>query len=124
MEQRTKPYLLEYKKMIEIVNQWPELPFDYFPQIVPDWDNSARAGVKSLVLTGSTPELWAAHVESAYEYVQRYEGDKKLVFIKSWNEWAEGNYLEPDSKWGTRYLEILREVVKKLPNSPSNSTVT
>ncbi|MCK4664404.1 MAG: glycoside hydrolase family 99-like domain-containing protein [Bacteroidales bacterium] len=39
--------------------------------------------------------------------------EKKIIFIKSWNEWAEGNYLEPDLQWGARYLEVIKDVLKK-----------
>jgi Glycosyltransferase WbsX len=28
--------------------------------------------------------------------------------ITSWNEWAEGNYLEPDAEVGRGRLEVLR----------------
>ncbi|MBQ2189411.1 MAG: glycoside hydrolase family 99-like domain-containing protein, partial [Paludibacteraceae bacterium] len=38
--------------------------------------------------------------------------DKKqnqLVMLKSWNEWGEGNYIEPDKRWGQQYLDVLRE---------------
>jgi len=41
--------------------------------------------------------------------------DKKqnqLVMLKSWNEWGEGNYIEPDKRWGRKYLEVLRDVLK------------
>ena len=31
----------------------------------------------------------------------------KIIFLKSWNEWAEGNHLEPCEKWGKSYLEAL-----------------
>ena len=35
--------------------------------------------------------------------------DRRIVFVKSWNEWAEGNHLEPDLKFGRGYLEVLRD---------------
>lgn len=34
---------------------------------------------------------------------------KRLLFVKSWNEWAEGNHLEPDLKFGCGYLDVIRE---------------
>lgn len=113
VEARTKPIVVDYSKMIEIVDKWPDVDFDYFPQIMPDWDNSARAGSKSLILRGSTPELWAKHIKDACNYVKRYEGDRKIIFIKSWNEWAEANYLEPDQKFGKKYLEVLQQIIKQ-----------
>ncbi len=33
----------------------------------------------------------------------------KIILIKSWNEWGEGNYLEPDIRFGRKYLEVLKE---------------
>jgi hypothetical protein len=37
------------------------------------------------------------------------------VFLKSWNEWAEGNYLEPDRRHGSSYLEVVRDVMQRRP---------
>ena len=31
--------------------------------------------------------------------------------INAWNEWAEGNHLEPDQKWGRKYLEVTKEAI-------------
>ena len=35
--------------------------------------------------------------------------EERLLFVKSWNEWAEGNHLEPDLKFGLGYLDVIRE---------------
>lgn len=108
ISERTKPHIMDYKEFVNIISKWPNFDFDYFPQVIPDWDNSARAGVKSFIINGSTPALWLNHMQLATDYVKKYDPERQLVFIKSWNEWAEGNYLEPDQKWGNEYLTVLR----------------
>jgi lipopolysaccharide biosynthesis protein len=79
-----------------------------YPAIYPNWDNTPRAGRRGLALVGSTPERFRAHVRDAIERVASLPDDRRFVFVKSWNEWAEGNHLEPDLKFGTSYLEVLR----------------
>lgn len=110
---RRRPLIVDYKKYTKLIARWPEVNYDYFPQIVPDWDNSARAGKQSLILKGSTPELWKNHIKDGLKYSSKYKGDKEIVFIKSWNEWAEGNYLEPDRRWGHDYLNALGEALNE-----------
>lgn len=84
-----------------------------YPTVVPNWDNSPRSGERAVILTGSTPELYAEHLQQALEMVHNNSENHQIVMIKSWNEWAEGNYLEPDKKWGRAYLEMTQEIVNE-----------
>ena len=83
---------------------------DFFPCVVPNWDNTPRVSRKGFVLTGRSPELFRRQLLSAVQQVENRGDDKRIVFVKSWNEWAEGNYLEPDSVSGRSYLEVCRDV--------------
>lgn len=42
-----------------------------------------------------------------------FAASASIVFINAWNEWAEGNYLEPCAKYGRQFLESLRNVVNE-----------
>jgi hypothetical protein len=77
------------------------------PCVYPNWDNTPRSGPDGLVIHGSTPDAFAGHVRAAIEWLSPLEPECRLLFVKSWNEWAEGNHLEPDLRFGTRYLEAL-----------------
>jgi len=81
---------------------------DVFPSVMPDWDHTPRTGIKGDCLYGSTPAKFEQAVKIAVNNIKHKPIDKQLLFIKSWNEWAEGNYMEPDLKWGTQYLEALK----------------
>ncbi len=81
------------------------------PCLVPNWDNTPRNGVNGVVLHESTPALFQAQVRLALDLVTPKPFEHRLVFLKSWNEWAEGNYMEPDRRFGLGYLEALRREV-------------
>jgi lipopolysaccharide biosynthesis protein len=82
---------------------------DDYPCLIPNWDNTPRSGANGLVLHGSTPELFRIQVKKALRIMQAVPPETRLIFIKSWNEWAEGNHLEPDLKFGHGYLKVLKE---------------
>lgn len=82
-----------------------------FPSIVPGWDHTPRTGIKGVSLYGSTPQKFGEAVRYAVDAVKNKPEEYKFIFVKSWNEWAEGNYLEPDLKWGRKYLEKMFEQI-------------
>lgn len=83
-------------------------PDNRFPCVIPNWDNTPRSGVRGLVLTGSSPEMFRHHFRQALGLTRHIPAGRRFVFIKSWNEWAEGNHLEPDLKYGMAYLDVIR----------------
>lgn len=93
------------------INNFPS-PLDYridvHPTVVPGWDHSPRTGKNGTVLYGSTPAKFGMAVSDALDRIKNKPFEYRFLFIKSWNEWAEGNYMEPDLKWGLRYLLELR----------------
>ncbi len=78
------------------------------PSVYPNWDNTPRSGARGLVLTDSAPGRFATNVRHAVDTLRDRPEQQRLLWIKSWNEWAEGNYLEPDLDHGRRWLEALR----------------
>ena len=82
-----------------------------FPSVVPNWDNTPRSGTRGYLLSGATPELFRQHLEDAILLVKHRTFDERIIFVKSWNEWAEGNYIEPCREFGRGYLEACRDAV-------------
>ena len=107
------PNLYSYEAAINCAFIKNELEFEFenYPCIFPDWDNTPRSGVRGTVFLGSTPELFRTHLQDALEQVSSKPPERRIVFVKSWNEWAEGNYLEPDQKFGKAYLEVIKDAV-------------
>jgi len=85
---------------------------DVYPCVVSNWDNTPRSGLEGVVLHGSTPALFRLHLLAALNSVTHKPIERRIVFIKSWNEWAEGNHLEPDLRYGKGYLEAVHEATR------------
>jgi hypothetical protein len=86
---------------------------EYLPCLIPSWDNTPRSGINGLIMHDSTPELFRCTVEKALERVSFKAREHRLIFLKSWNEWAEGNHMEPDLRFGHGYLNVLKSAVMR-----------
>ncbi len=85
-----------------------------------DWDNTSRRGNRGSVCIGATPEKFENYLEKLV-WKARKEYKTDYLFLFSWNEWAEGGYLEPDEKHGYRYLEIVRAVLERNGELPQKA---
>ncbi len=109
------PTVYDYRDVRDVIvgDRTPGL--ETYPCIVPNWDNTPRSGINGLVLHGSTPALFREQVRKAVAITADLPPERQFIFVKSWNEWAEGNHLEPDLQYGHQYLEVLRD---ELPATP------
>lgn len=80
-----------------------------YPMLFPNWDCSPRRGRECTIYTESTPEVFAEQIEMVKKIVMNKQPEHRIVFLKSWNEWGEGNYVEPDLKYGRGYLDVLKK---------------
>lgn len=101
----------DYKKIIknffidEDKEEW------VYPTIIPRWDKTPRVGRRAYMYTGTTPELFEQHVRDAVDIVKDKEPEHRIIFLKSWNEWGEGNFMEPDLEFGHGFLDALKNVI-------------
>ncbi|MBP5338622.1 MAG: glycoside hydrolase family 99-like domain-containing protein [Prevotella sp.] len=80
-----------------------------FPIVVPQWDRSPRNGTGEGIYINATPEAFAKHLRQAVELVAGKQPEHRILFLKSWNEWGEGNYVEPDLKYGRGFLNAIKD---------------
>jgi len=76
------------------------------------FDSTPRHGHKGRIIANATPEnIKKAYRQACIDSIRR---DNEFVFINAWNEWAEGNYLEPDEEFKYGKLESIKAVNDEL----------
>ncbi len=80
-----------------------------YPVALPNWDHTPRSGKKAIVLQNTRPELFGKIITHCIQSVQERSFDERIVFLKAWNEWAEGNFLETEQKFGKGYLDVIKK---------------
>lgn len=79
--------------------------------VVTGWDNTPRSRRRGLVLSGYCEASFRHAAELAVELEMCNE--QPILFVKSWNEWAEGNVLEPRFKEQWSPSQVLKEVLAR-----------
>jgi len=105
-----KHQIYEYSDIVKRMLNRPKPEYTRFPCVTPSWDNSPRRKSDAVIMRNSSPEIyqdWLCH--AICESKELNEGG--LVFINAWNEWAEGNHLEPCQKWGLDYLKATQNAL-------------
>ena len=103
--------IYDYKIIVERMLQKPSPSYTRFPGVTVSWDSTPRYKNRAVIFDNSTPELYGKWLR---EVIRKYAPDhpeERLVFINAWNEWGEGNHLEPCQKWGRAYLEVTHQIM-------------
>ncbi len=118
-------YLQDYQDLSRLRSaEWYKMPtatpLPYFPSVSPGWDATPRATMHGgfrprrypwwPVVTGEHPDLFYRFGKAALRFSCSCSNIPiPLIFVASMNEWSEGHYLEPDKRYGTGWLEAIRQ---------------
>ena len=82
-----------------------------YPSLLPQWDRTPRAGKATNPLINATPGKFQKTIEEAPDLIKDKAPEHQILFLKAWNEWGEGDYVEPDDRFGHGWLEAIRKAL-------------
>lgn len=112
-------FICDYEDVAKTALRDPLPTYPRIPCVCPGWDNSPRREKGAIILTNSTPEKYEYWLQEVVNRARARLGPgenhgitpESLIFINAWNEWAEGNHLEPCQRWGRKYLEATQRAL-------------
>lgn len=116
------PTVFQYKDAIKYMVMDDCKDRCVIPTIAPNWDHTPRSGGRGTVLQNSSPSLFKRIAKRAIEIVKNKPTEEQIIMIKSWNEWGEGNYMEPDLQYGKGNLDALKEAINEVLSNEKNDT--
>ncbi|MCS2154923.1 glycoside hydrolase family 99-like domain-containing protein [Scandinavium goeteborgense] len=99
------PIKYDYKKMVIPLWKNEKSNCKEIPIIFSGWDTTIRHGKQGVFYNNFDECTFEINVRNAI----KYNSNQDLVFLKSWNEWAEGNTVEPDTVFSDKLLKIIEK---------------
>lgn len=109
------PHPVQYRDYVRKCIELFDPHLNVYPSIDPNFDHSPRSGSKGTILCNSTPQDWETLCNGIFSQASHRDHTNNIVFVKAWNEWGEGNYLEPDARYGSAYLDALKRAIDLQP---------
>ena len=103
------PFMVDYSKVYHTLVKPEDMDEYIIPSIVPQWDHTPRSGWNGTLFVNAKPEYFYEHAKEALAIVK--ERKNPIIFLKSWNEWGEGNMMEPDMTYGRGFIEALKRAI-------------
>ena len=112
-----KGEFFSYEQYASVAARRIEPPYKLLRSVMLSWDNTARKQNDARIFFDfnfNAYRQWLASTLNRARCSPKYHDEEKLVFINAWNEWAEGSHLEPDRKYGYRYLQSTYEASRQV----------
>lgn len=116
--------LYHYKEALELMQKF-EPPFERtMPSVFVGWDNTPRRNEKGIIVYGNNADLFKEELKRVKTKMVNGKSASDILFINAWNEWAEGNHLEPDLLNNTDFLNAIQEVFKNEKSVKGNRHIS
>lgn len=102
----------DYGKIVRNFYTSQDSKENVYPQLMAGWDRTPRSGRRAIIYYNRTPENFSVAVQQALRQVAHKQPEHRLIFLNSWNEWGEGAYMEPDLRYGTAFLDRLKQALE------------
>jgi len=106
------PTVFEYEKAVNYMVTHDAEKDDVIPVISPNWDHSPRSGRNAILLHDCKPRYFFRLVKHVLSILSNKKEGRRIAIIKAWNEWGEGNHMEPDLKYGNGYLRAFKAAIE------------
>ena len=103
------PHIADYADCVSHMRRKTPTNARELPVVFPGWDTSIRHGARGQVLVGNSPDLFGLSLDAYQQALSSRDLCDRMMVIKSWNEWAEGNVMEPSAEFGRGHLEAFRQ---------------
>jgi lipopolysaccharide biosynthesis protein len=103
--------VFDYIKLVERSLGGRTPVYTRFRCVMPSWDNTPRRQGRATIYRNASPAAYERWLRGVIERSVPVSPEEDLVFINAWNEWGEGNHLEPCLKWGRAYLEATQRAL-------------
>ncbi|MGO8871867.1 MAG: glycoside hydrolase family 99-like domain-containing protein [Acidimicrobiales bacterium] len=115
--------VLDYESAAASRLSEPPPSWKHFPSVMVGWDSTARHPGSATIFENATPAAFRNWLERTVASVDHVRPEENYVFLVAWNEWAEGNHLEPDQRYGRAFLEAARSVLMGAADGSSRHVV-
>ncbi len=115
----TKNLVAEYDSMVDTYSHFYRAAattahlLPYQVPASPGYDARPWHGKEAYFRKNATPEKFRVMLNDAKKLIDIQTSTPKVLVIEAWNEFGEGNYIEPTKKWGFQYLEAIKKVFVK-----------